>query len=220
MLVAQDEVGFPMILFAAGLSDDFDTAAARAGELGGVGVVVDFDFLNGGSADACFGGFDAVDNQGDTACCHRACVEEARKRGHVVLAQGGEVVEIGALDADGVEVLGGVCIDLAGLLLDIDLCAEIGEGKFERDREGAGFGGDAKRLEVFEVDANFVIVGGEAVEAEVAVGTGLGGAGIAALLEGDFGGGNGGVRWIEKGAGDGLGQSGSGKDNEGQQEMH
>lgn len=59
-----------MILFAARLGDDFGRTAAGAGELGGVGVVVDLDLVNGGGADACFGGFYAVNNQGDSARCH------------------------------------------------------------------------------------------------------------------------------------------------------
>ena len=47
-----------------------------------------------------------------------------------------------------------------------------------------------------------------------------GGAGVAAQLQCDRGGGDGGVAGIEKSAGNGLGQGRGGKDKEGQQEMH
>ena len=65
--VAKDKVGFAVEVGRAGFGDDFDSSAAGAGELGGVGVVVDADLLDGGGGDAGALHLYAVDDECDSA---------------------------------------------------------------------------------------------------------------------------------------------------------
>ena len=65
--VAEDEVGFAMEDRRSGFGDDLDASAAGTVELGGVGVVVDADLLNGRGGDAGGLHLDAVDDDGGAA---------------------------------------------------------------------------------------------------------------------------------------------------------
>src|ERR1700736_5114587 len=87
--VAEDEVHFAVEVGRAGFGDNFDAAAAGAGELCGVGIVIDADFLNGRGGDAYALHLDPVDDEGDAAGRASGGVEEWGEGCDVVLVEDG-----------------------------------------------------------------------------------------------------------------------------------
>ena len=176
--VAIDEVDFAVEVGGSGFGDDFDAAAAGAGEFGGVGIVVDADLLNGGGGDACTLHLDAVDDEGDTAGGAGGGVEEGGESGDVVLVEDGEFFQVAAGDADGVAIGGGVgreglfCSDVDLLVDGLGVEGDFYCGDAGGEAECLGVGGEAGEGGDCEREGAGVQVGEEEVSGIVDRGLG------------------------------------------------
>ena len=143
--IAREKIDAAVKLRSTRLSDDLKPGAAWAGELGGVRVLVDADFLNGGGRDAGPVRFDAIHDQGDAVGANAVFAQEAREQRDIVLIEDGDTVERVAGDGVGVLVLGGFGGDLrmAVAVLYVDYFGERSDGEsYPQRRERFGADGD------------------------------------------------------------------------------
>src|ERR1700739_2104409 len=110
--VAIKKIYGAMEIRCAGLGGNFQASAAGIGEKNGVGILVDTDFLNGGRSCAGSVSFDAVVNQRDAVGGGGVVVEEARKRGDVILVEDRDAIKSVAFEGVGALVFRSFRADL------------------------------------------------------------------------------------------------------------
>ncbi len=91
-----------MVSGRTALGGDFDAGAAGAGESRGIGVLIDFHFLDRRSGDAWAVRFDAVDDKRHAAGGDGVVAEETREQGDVIEIEDGNAVESVTRDAVGI----------------------------------------------------------------------------------------------------------------------
>ena len=92
--VAEEEVELAVVVVGGGLGDDLHLSAAGPVVLGGVGILVDADFLHGGGGDGGAVGLDAIDDEAGAAGAGCAVVEKGAHGRGVVVVEDGHRLEI------------------------------------------------------------------------------------------------------------------------------
>src|SRR6266481_2340982 len=178
--IAGEEIHGAVIRGRAAFGGDFNAGAAAARESRGIGILIDFYFLDRGSGNAGAVGLDTVDDKRYTAGGDGVVAEEAGEEGDVVEIEDGDAIEGVAGHVVGVEIFGGVGGSLRDVFIGSDAHNLTDRGDGQRDMQRS------ERLCAYSdinqavlkpggVNAETILAVGQVVEEKVADAVGSGG---------------------------------------------
>ncbi len=103
--VAEVEIEFAVVMVGGGLGDDFHLSAAGPVILGGIGVLVDADFLHSRGGDGGAVGLGTVDNQARAAGSRCTVIEEGAHGTGVVVVKDGQRLQVARRHHGGVVIV-------------------------------------------------------------------------------------------------------------------
>src|SRR6266481_8522592 len=133
--IAGEEIHGAVIRGGAAFGGDFNAGAAGARESRGIGILIDFYFLDCGSGNAGAVGLDAVDYKRYTAGGDGVVAEEAGEEGDVVEIEDRDAIEGVAGNVIGVEIFGGVGGSLRDVFIGSDAHKLTDRGDGQRDMQ-------------------------------------------------------------------------------------
>ena len=167
--IAEDDIGFAVIVLRARLGEDFDPSPSGTRVLRGIRILVDLDLLDSRRAHSQRTDFHPVDDKGRTGGADRSGIEEPRERGDVILIEHRKGGEHLLIDGHGIGVRGCAGADFRRLIADRDFLGDVCERKRDpqrRWRAATDSHLDRCRLESLVADSHLVAARRHADEPE------------------------------------------------------